>query len=410
MPEAHAAPKESQENPPPPRLTKEQAAERDIARQRDQAVGPHIAIEAVTPQTEKQAEILQRPAEAQARLISRLIQTQLMGEFLQIGREQVNWRSLVDKTESDPLTMAAVDLMAEHVAGPGIYLTADLDIAKDRVEEFFEEVNAPSLIMEGARDIHAYGLHILQKYTDPVSKQLKDLKIIPLESIYRVHRDDRGNWRTLHQQPEYYGEPVEVHRLVVFKWRPINQNAFGRGIAQTMYSSRRYQLSIRDNTTGQVIAGRNIVVPSQFDGRSMLYDIMLKVFQRYGMPYQAYVIGDKDNPVDQDVVENKVQPSIRRREEVVINKPVEIVSDTIDPRSRFEGFLNALHNIDIVTLQTPLIKLFAAPEGLTEASAKTALRAFDRSVVSRQRFMKRIWEREVISLVVKGNGFDPQRA
>jgi len=288
--------------------------------------------------------------------------------------------------------------------GGGWYVTADDPVAKDIVEEFFQKVNMDSLIRELARDTHLYGLHLWAKYMNPFLKNLTDIRIIPLESIFRVHRDDYGNWKTMHQMPEYYGEPVEASRMVVWKWRPINQNAFGSGIAQVQYASRRYQLAIRDNNTGQIISTRTIVVPSMIDGRSMLYDIMMKVFQRYGMPYQAFVIGDPTvagAEADQNLVENLVKPAIRRREELVINRKVEIVNDEIDPRTRFEAYMNELSNLNIVTMQTPILKLWAAPEGMTEASARTALKAFDRTVISRQRFIKRGLELEIVPLVLR---------
>lgn len=430
MGDAHVAPKESKHPQRPPqdvtwadsnklggdRLVKmKKEVQAAIEQEKAKLAGQEqatvkVALESVRPGTPEQTAILQQSKEAQARLISRLVQTQLMGEFLQIAREQVNWRSLIDKSEQDPLFQAALDIMADHIAGPGIYVTADNDFAKDVVEEFFEKVNMESLIREAGRDIHGYGLHIWHKYQNAFTKQLTDLRIIPLESIYRVHRDDRGNWVTMHQMPEYYGEPVEAGRLVIFKWRPINQNAFGSGIAQVMYISRRYSLVIRDNTTGQTLSTRSIIVPSQFDGRTMLYDIMLKVFQRYGMPYQAFRLGSKDEPVDQNLVETLVKPSIKRREEIVINKPIEIVSDEIDPRTRFEAYMNEITNLNIVTMQTPILKLWAAPEGMTEASARTALKAFDRIVLSKQRFIKRIIEREVIPLILKSNAINPEEA
>jgi len=340
------------------------------------------------------------------------VQQYTQGEFLTIAAEQVNWKDLIKKTEADTMVMASADILAEHVAGTGIYTTGET-VAKDLVDDFFDDVNMDQLLMEQARDTHLYGIHLWQKYGDPFRRTLTDLKIVPLESILRVKRKTNGDWDTLYQTTEYGGGAVPASQLVIHKWRPSNQSAFGRGIAQGMYMSKTYKLVIRDSQ-GVVLSSRTIIVPSLYDSRTMMYDMMVKVFQRYGMPYQVYVLGDATSGVEAAKASSAdidaMTASIRERREVAIDKPFQIVSDTIDPRSRFEAYFTEMSNQNIMAMQSPMLKLFAAPEGLTEASARTALRAFDRQIVARQRFQRRIVEREVVVPLLEGNAIKPADA
>jgi hypothetical protein len=60
----------------------------------------------------------------------------------------------------------------------------------------------------------------------------------------------------------------------------------------------------------------------------------------------------------------------------------------------------------LLGLQTPIPRLFTTP-GFTEASARAALEAAERKVMSIQRFVKRIVEAEVFNPVLKKTGYSP---
>lgn len=349
-------------------------------------------------------ESLGRPAtkESQANLIARAVLGIVQGEFLQIQDEVVDWRSLIKKVEADSVIASSADIMAEHIAGPGIYTTAENSFAKKEVDRFFEDVNLDGLLLQAGREIHLYGLHLWQKYGDPFARTLTDLQMIPLESIHRVRRDRLAAWQEMVQTPAYESAVVEARRMVIFKWGGTNQSPFGRGIAQLMFQSRSYKLSIRD-TNGNTISSRNIIVPSQIDGRTMIYDSMIRAFQKFGIPYQVGILGDADMPADADEVD-KFGLAMRERKEQVVNKPFRIESEKIDTRARFDAFITELNNQNILSMQTPMLKLFSAPEGLTEASARTVLRALDRQITARQRFLKRKVEMEVIRPFLRGRG------
>ena len=81
----------------------------------------------------------------------------------------------------------------------------------------------------------------------------------------------------------------------------------------------------------------------------------------------------------------------------------------VDPRVRYEAYVDHIMNQIYLGGQTPLPKLFTSP-GFTEASAKAALDMAERKVQALQRFIKRIIEREIFVPIITQAGFDSKKA
>ena len=82
---------------------------------------------------------------------------------------------------------------------------------------------------------------------------------------------------------------------------------------------------------------------------------------------------------------------------------------TLDPRARFEYYVEHLINQFYLGCETPLPRLFSTP-GFTEASAKAALELQNMLITPVQRYIKRQVEREVFDLVLAQAGLDPAKA
>jgi hypothetical protein len=72
---------------------------------------------------------------------------------------------------------------------------------------------------------------------------------------------------------------------------------------------------------------------------------------------------------------------------------------TIDPRARFEFYVDHIVNQFYLGCETPLPRLFSTP-GFTEASANAALDLQDMLIKPVQRYIKRQVEREIFLLVL----------
>jgi hypothetical protein len=82
---------------------------------------------------------------------------------------------------------------------------------------------------------------------------------------------------------------------------------------------------------------------------------------------------------------------------------------TLDPRARFEYYVDHLINQFYLGCETPLPRLFSTP-GFTEASAKAALELQNMLIKPVQRYIKRQVERELFDAVLMQEGVAPSKA
>ena len=90
-------------------------------------------------------------------------------------------------------------------------------------------------------------------------------------------------------------------------------------------------------------------------------------------------------------------------------KSVGVYPVTIDPRARFEYYIDHMVNQFYLGCETPLPRLFSTP-GFTEASAKAALDLQDMLIKPVQRYIKRQVEKEIFAVIVAQSGFDAAKA
>jgi len=81
----------------------------------------------------------------------------------------------------------------------------------------------------------------------------------------------------------------------------------------------------------------------------------------------------------------------------------------VDPRARYEAYIDHILNQVYLGGQTPIPKLLTTP-GFTEASANAAIEVAERHVMSLQRFMKRIVEKEIFAPIISQAGLDHKQA
>ncbi|UCH69945.1 MAG: hypothetical protein JSV29_06835 [Candidatus Bathyarchaeota archaeon] len=136
---------------------------------------------------------------------------------------------------------------------------------------------------------------------------------------------------------------------------------------------------------------------------------MPEIFEKYAGPDELWVFADAS---DDELAEYqrliKSKPKAGAR--FVYNKAkADIKTVAVDPRARYDAYVEHILNQVYLGGQTPLPKLFTTP-GFTEASARAALEIAERKVLALQRFLKRIAEKEVFVPVLEQAGLDAKKA
>jgi hypothetical protein len=142
--------------------------------------------------------------------------------------------------------------------------------------------------------------------------------------------------------------------------------------------------------------------------KAKIEKIMPKIFEKYAGPDVLALL----ERADEDTIQ-KFQQAIKNRSDegawLFFNGKGDIRPVTLDPRARFEYYVDHIINQFYLGCETPLPRLFSTP-GFTEASANAALELQNMLIRPIQRYIKRQVEREIFSPVLTQAGLDPVQA
>ncbi|MFQ5871529.1 MAG: hypothetical protein ACE5IB_05175 [Candidatus Geothermarchaeales archaeon] len=293
-----------------------------------------------------------------------------------------------------------VDFFAEAIVGVGYYTSAaDRPLgrrAKAAVDRFAEDVNLDGLLLQGAREIIAFGNSFWEK-VEP--EHLDRLKILPIGSIQSIQRTPQGEVRLIVQRLGATRVEFEPGELIHWRWNAVDAEAFGRGIMHDLMEQRRYTVKF-DGAT------KKYTVPTLLDLKAQMDDDIRRVLHHY-MPRSVYVSEDAS---DKEIgALASVLGKMDAGERAAWNKKLEVVQEAMDPRARYDAFIGHVNNMILHALRNPVLRLFITP-GYTEASAKIAEAQLERKITAYQRFFKRVVEREIFWPIVRQEGTDPLKA
>ena len=305
----------------------------------------------------------------------------------------------------DPTCKSSVDLLAASTVGMGFYTTADKKYdkaaqAKDVVDRFCEDVNLDSLLNDMAKPLIGCGNDFWLKLNPD---KLTDTLRMPIDAVQRIGLSSVPDLKIPYKVTGYqllstYGGDTraELKPEAVIHWRLNGDvpSGFGVGLLQVLLHSLTIDTDKR---------------PSYAWMKAKIEKILPNIFTKYAGP---------------DVVvqlEGQKEDTIKKYEAAIKNRPEEgqwlfsgaksvgVYPVTIDPRARFEYYIDHMVNQFYLGCETPLPRLFSTP-GFTEASARAALDLQDMLIKPVQRYIKRQVEKEIFAFIVAQNGLDPTKA
>ncbi len=304
--------------------------------------------------------------------------------------------------DRDPTCKSSVDLLAAS-AVKRFYTTCapDQDKAKQAVDSFCEETNLDGLLHDMAIRLIACGNDFWLRLTHD---RLAEFVRMPVDSVEKIKLTSVSGLKIPYQAEGYQlrayyrggaGDGI-LKPQAVLHWN-INQNynsGFGVGLLQVLL----HTLTVCDDKR-----------PAFAWMKSKIEKILPKIFVKYAGPdVVVQAEGMKDDSF------KKYETAIKNRPEegqwlFSGAKNVSVNPVSIDPRARFEYYIDHIVNQFYLGCETPLPRLFSTP-GFTEASARAALDLQDMLIDPVQRMVKRRVEREVFAVVLRQGGFDPLKA
>lgn len=307
--------------------------------------------------------------------------------------------------DRDPTCKSSVDLLAASTVGMGFYTTVDEKYdrapqAKAVVDRFCEDVNLDGLLNDMAKPLIGCGNDFWLKLTP---EKLTETLRMPIDSVQRIGLSSVQDLKLPYKVTGYqllgtYSGKVgnELKPEAVIHWRLSGDvsSGFGVGLLQVLLHTLTVDTDKR---------------PSYAWMKAKIEKILPNIFVKYAGP---------------DVVvqlEGQKEDTIKRYESAIKNRPEEgqwlfsgaksvgVYPVSIDPRARFEYYIDHMVNQFYLGCETPLPRLFSTP-GFTEASARAALDLQDMLIKPVQRYIKRHVEKEIFATIVTQNGFDAAKA
>ena len=311
----------------------------------------------------------------------------------------ISFNDLISAYLRDPACKAFVDFLADQTVGMGFYTTVNPEYAraeetKQVVDEFNEAVNLDELLQIGAREVVACGNSFWLR-VEP--QRLVDLKVLPVTGFTdpkAVVRDRYGEVKGYNYSYEGVKTAFPPEKIIHFRWNSVNFSPFGTGVLQVLLQ----KLSFNGETR-----------MSFLEMKARIEKAMPEIFEKYAGPDELWlfpgVSADKLAEY-QRLIKSKPKAGARF---VYDRADADVKTVTVDPRARYEAYVEHILNQVYLGGQTPLPKLFTTP-GFTEASASAALKIAERKVMALQRFIKRIVEREIFAPVIQQAGLDLNKA
>jgi len=156
--------------------------------------------------------------------------------------------TLVEIYKKDEDARAAVDFYAQAIVGSGFHTSCaeGYEEAKRAVDLFAEEVDLDSYLLEVAKEIVAYG----NSFTELIAPtDLRDLRILPIDSGWRIHRSKDGTVLKIEQHK--HGSKVEFkpEEIIHWRWGAVSAESYGRGILHTLAETLTYTLRFSDGSS-----------------------------------------------------------------------------------------------------------------------------------------------------------------
>jgi len=307
----------------------------------------------------------------------------------------VGFADYIEAYIKDPDIAASVDFLTNQVVAPGFHVESDDEEAKRLIDEFCAKVNLDNLLFSVVKEVVLTGNSFL-RYRFDSRGRLDGLIHLKISGVKRVLKGRETNRPIAYvYAPDGIEQEIPAEEIIHFAWNPVDGSVFGVGIARQLLEPRTIML---DN-------GKVVQVNSLLKHKWRMEWTMQRLLEKY-VSRHVYNFPK----LSEEVLKQKVIPylqSLEPGQDFVINyEGFEVKEVSIDPRAKFEAYIEYLHNEVLAGLRTPVVKLFTTP-GFTEASARAAVEAAEHHVRALQRFIKRVIEQKVFNRVLEDHGFDP---
>jgi len=321
----------------------------------------------------------------------------LTGEF----PEDVTFERLYEFYNGWPQIKRSIDVEHQKFIGAGIKITSNNERFNDFVSMWWETVNADKKLSQYFLSVFITGNGLMERQFSEDGK-LGNIEHIPMQTIFRIFRDQFGNDLKLVQVID--GIFKEIDPQYYMRWAINNpdRQAFGKSEIHSLAAPRKVSARVDPNTGEPQNPTRTML--SLLDAQAELQNAEVEIKKKMAKP--RVFASFPGMPADQlKKLEAELDDPNSDKYIWAFNKEAKMAEAQIMPASKFDKYGENVDNMISLGSGFPE-KIITNPGGFSFASSQTPMDTIDQRMATLQVEATELIKDELLRPLAESWGFD----
>ncbi len=320
---------------------------------------------------------------------------QLVGEF-----PEVDFERLYQYYHHWPHVKTALDVMHQKLRGSGIEIKTNNEYFNVFIEKWWDIANAEKKISQFIYSFLITGSAILELQYTPDGR-LGNIEQIPMQTIYRVFRDQYGNELKLVQVVDGVFKELDPQYFIHHTINNPDRQAFGKSMFHTIASPRPIAGTV-DPFTGEPINPSRNSIPL-LDAQAKVQNDQVEIVHKMSKP--RLIVGANGMPKDQmEQIQKEMADPNNDQYIWIFDKPIQSAELQIQAQGKFEDYTT---NIDSM-LDIALVfasNVIKNPQGFSYSGGQTPFDVLDQRMADMQGELIEIIKDRLLKPIAESWGF-----
>jgi len=320
---------------------------------------------------------------------------QLVGEFPEVDFERLyqyyhHWDQI--KT--------AVDVMHQKFRGSQISIKSNNEYFNVFIEKWWDVANAEKKFSQYIYSLLITGSAIMELQYTPDGR-IGNIEQIPMQTIYRMFRDQFGNELKLVQIVDGVFKELDPQFFIHHSINNPDRQAFGKSMFNTLASPRPITGTVDPITGDAINADRNTM--SLLDAQAVLQNSEIEIKKKMAKP--RLVVSANGMPREQmEQIQSEMADENTDQYIWIFDKPVQSAELKVEGSDKFGKYgENVDAHIDIGTVFASSV--ITHPQGFSYSGGQTPLDVLDQRMIDLQSELAEIMRDRLIKPLAESWGF-----
>ena len=320
---------------------------------------------------------------------------QLVGEF-----PEVDFERLYEYYHHWDQVKTAVDVMHQKFRGSEISIKSNNEYFNVFIEKWWDIANAEKKFSQYIYSLLITGSAIMELQYTPDGR-IGNIEQIPMQTIYRMFRDQFGNELKLVQIVDGVFKELDPQFFIHHSINNPDRQAFGKSMFHTLASPRPITGTVDPITGDSINADRNTM--SLLDAQAVLQNAEIEIKKKMAKP--RLVVSANGMPREQmEQIQSEMADENTDQYIWIFDKPVQSAELQIQPQGKYNEYgKNVDSHIDIGTVFAS--NVITNPSGFSYSGGQTPLDVLDQRMIDLQSELSEVMRDRLIKPLAESWGF-----